>query len=449
MRFTLAKSKSTLFLCSGFLLRKEIILANQKHLTKEDRMIIETGLTNGSTRKSIADTLGKSPSTICKEVKNNSYFEEYSQPYMRKQGTYDCTKIAQCGFNTFCKDKCSERTPIPCKRRDRTVGVCNGCPLLTERQCRLDRQFYNADRAHTKYLTTLSDAREGVNLTTSQAQELGKLLKDGVSRGLSLYAIKQAHPEIPYSERTLYNYIQDGVFSCAGLINIDLPVKMKRKVNKPIKTKIRENKAYLKGRTYKDFEDFMQTHPSLPVVEMDTCYNSVTNGPFIQTFQFVEYNLMIGIYHEQKTASAMYEGVALLKERLGTAFEKIVPVILTDRGSEFTMAKEIESLGCRVFYCDPMASWQKPHVENNHLLFRKICPKQTDLKALGLDSQEKTDLVFSHINSYPREEKGDRSPIEIFRFFHRNSDLIERLHLKEIGPDKLQLTPGLLRARID
>ncbi|WP_289219797.1 helix-turn-helix domain-containing protein [Ileibacterium valens] len=58
-------------------------MANQKHLTIEDRMIIETGLTNGSTRKSIADTLGKSPSTICKEIKLHSIQKEYSRPYMR------------------------------------------------------------------------------------------------------------------------------------------------------------------------------------------------------------------------------------------------------------------------------------------------------------------------------------------------------------------------------
>lgn len=140
----------------------------------------------------------------------------------------------------------------------------------------------------------------------------------------------------------------------------------------------------------------------------------------------------------------MYQGVVTLKEWLGDDFEKVMPVILTDRSPEFTMAKEIEALGCRIFYCDPMASCQKPHVENNHRLFRRICPKKFDLYKLGLTSQESVNLVFSHINSYPREEKHGKSPIDIFEFFHGNSDLLNKLHLKKIGLDELQLKPDLL-----
>ena len=40
-----------------------------KHLTREERIIIETGIRNGSSKKSIADTLGKDKSTIAKEIK--------------------------------------------------------------------------------------------------------------------------------------------------------------------------------------------------------------------------------------------------------------------------------------------------------------------------------------------------------------------------------------------
>lgn len=420
-------------------------MSNNKHLTREDRAIIETGLTNGSTRKSLADTLGKSASTICKEVKSNSVFQDYTRNYMYKSGTYDCTKISICGHNKFCTQICNEQERIPCKRRDRKVGVCNGCSELS--QCKLRKKIYYADEAHERYRRTLKDTRAGINLADSEAMRIGTILKEGSDRGLSIYAIKKAHPEIRQSERTLYSYVEQGVFSKAGLINMDLPVKVRRKVFKPIKTKVRQDKAYLKGRTYDDFERYIKTHSNLPVVEMDTCYNTKSTGPYIQTFQFVEYGLMVGIFHTEKTAWSMYQGVATLKEWLGDDFEKVMPVILTDRGPEFTMAKEIEALGCRIFYCDPMASCQKPHVENNHLLFRRICPKKFDLYKLGLTSQESVNLVFSNINSYPREEKHGRSPIDIFEFFHGNSDLLNKLHLKKIGLDELQLKPDLLRAQ--
>ncbi len=41
----------------------------QKYLTLEERRIIETGITNGSTKVAIAQTLGKDKSTIGKEIK--------------------------------------------------------------------------------------------------------------------------------------------------------------------------------------------------------------------------------------------------------------------------------------------------------------------------------------------------------------------------------------------
>ena len=47
-------------------------MTKQAHLTLEECKIIEVGLNNGPTRKSIADTLGKDKSTICKEVKRHT-----------------------------------------------------------------------------------------------------------------------------------------------------------------------------------------------------------------------------------------------------------------------------------------------------------------------------------------------------------------------------------------
>ncbi len=39
------------------------------HLTIAERQIVETGIYNGSTKKSIADTIGKDKSTVGKEIK--------------------------------------------------------------------------------------------------------------------------------------------------------------------------------------------------------------------------------------------------------------------------------------------------------------------------------------------------------------------------------------------
>ena len=51
-------------------------MTNNKHLTLSDRIIIEKGLNNNSSRKSIGDTLGMDKSSICKEIKNHSFFKK-------------------------------------------------------------------------------------------------------------------------------------------------------------------------------------------------------------------------------------------------------------------------------------------------------------------------------------------------------------------------------------
>lgn len=43
----------------------------QKHLTLEDRIDIQTGISQQETFRSIAEKIGKDPSTISKEIKRN------------------------------------------------------------------------------------------------------------------------------------------------------------------------------------------------------------------------------------------------------------------------------------------------------------------------------------------------------------------------------------------
>lgn len=109
-------------------------------------------------------------------------------------------------------------------------------------------------------------------------------------------------------------------------------------------------------------------------------------------------------------APLLKQGVDLPETILGTeVFRKYVHVLLTDRGSEFTYADAMETGSdgtkrTRVFYCDPMQSGQKGTLENKHIELRYILPKRTDLKSLGLTSQEDLNRVHSHIDSTPVEK---------------------------------------------
>lgn len=70
------------------------------------------------------------------------------------------------------------------------------------------------------------------------------------------------------SERSIYNYIEAGELS---ICNLDLRSKVKYRKRRKKQTEIKCNKFnYRQGRTYEDFQKYMEEHPDIPVVEMDT-----------------------------------------------------------------------------------------------------------------------------------------------------------------------------------
>lgn len=415
------------------------------HLTVQERIIIEKGIENGSTKAAIALTIGKDKSTVGKEIK------KHRELVHKSSYKINCANMKNCSHNHVC-DNCADFKPFTCSRRDRSPGACNGCSKYT--YCRYDKYRYKADFSHKKYREDLVDSRTGINMSYEECKSMADIIVPLIKAGHSPYHIVTNHPELNISEKTLYNYIENGIFREFGLLDIDLRIKTKRKITKKAsnKYKKREDKKYLNGRTYDDFINYTAENKNLSVVEMDTVYNNGSTGPFMQTFKFLDYSFMFIVYQEEKTAKSMVEGVDLLEKILGEdLFSEEVAIIKTDRGSEFCDAEgfekeENESRRTRIFYCDPMASGQKGSLENNHKEIRYICPKENDLKDLGLNSQEKANLIVSHINSQSKEHLKGKSPLEVMEFM--NPALYQKFKdfgIERINKDNIVLKPYLLK----
>ena len=415
------------------------------HLTVQERIIIEKGIENGSTKAAIALTIGKDKSTVGKEIK------KHRELVHKSSYKINCANMKNCSHNHVC-DNCADFKPFTCNRRDRSPGACNGCSKYTH--CRYDKYRYKADFSHKKYREDLVDSRTGINMSYEECKAMADIIVPLIKAGHSPYHIVTNHPELNISEKTLYNYIENGIFREFGLLDIDLRIKTKRKIAKKAsnKYKKREDKKYLNGRTYDDFINYTAENKNLSVVEMDTVYNNGSTGPFMQTFKFLDYSFMFIVYQEEKTAKSMVEGVDFLEKILGEdLFSEEVAIIKTDRGSEFCDAEgfekeENESRRTRIFYCDPMASGQKGSLENNHKEIRYICPKENDLKDLGLNSQEKANLIVSHINSQSKEHLKGKSPLEVMEFM--NPALYQKFKdfgIERINKDNIVLKPYLLK----
>ena len=423
---------------------------NGRHLILNDRNKIYYGIVDGMAKAAIAREIGVDKSTVGKEIKSNSQIK-YPAHYDK---SYDCKNRNACPNHRLC-NICNDFIQATCSRRDRSPGACDGCPKIGS--CRKFKVRYSPNIAQAKSDKRLHESREGLDMTEDEAIRKGTLIKKLVNQGQSPYMIITDHPELGMCVKTLYNYIDERAFAKVGLLNIDLRMKASRR-HMPAKTaskyKKRKSRKYLIGRSYDDEQKYLQElqhdDKHVSIVEMDTVYNDETNGPFMQTFKFIDCDVLFAVYHTSKTAADMVSGVDLIESILGEdLFHKVFQILLTDRGSEFSDADGFEKNGrTRVFYCDPMMAGQKGSLENVHRELRYMLPKETDLLMDGLESQEDLNLVVSEINSAPKEHLNGVTPYELGKLIE--PEFMSKLFhfgLQEIPRDEVNLTPNLLKNR--
>ncbi len=429
-----------------------------KHLSLSDRALIERMIHMDFNFAQIAKKLDRTPSTISREIKKHRVF---TGPY-NVSSRCDCIHFFSCLKNCLCDAKsgncfarcklckdvdctqiCKSYESFHCNLLDKPPYVCTGCS--NQKLCKKEHAYYTAHRAHSMYLNTLKESRSGIRTSPEDLIRIDNIIAPLILRGQSVNHILATHKdEIGLSEKTIYNYID----SCAFKIrNIDLPKKVVYRQRQLKHVSTRNDYRYRKGRSYEDFKSFMQEHPDFDVVEMDTVKGKRAQGKVLLTLIFRKSNFMLIFLMPDGTQESVLTVFDMLYEKLGAAvFRKLFKVILTDNGVEFKNPIGIEYAPngyqrSRVFFCDPQASWQKPHIEKNHVFIRRILPKGTSFNPLtGKD----VNLICKHINSVPREMMENKSPFELFSGKEKEK-LLDVLKLTPIAPDEVCLTPSLIK----
>lgn len=432
---------------------------NHKHLDCSDRIAIETGLYKGLPFKKIAKKLERHPSTIAHEVKTNRTFIKGRFPFGRDClyarscaarnlcSEIDCSKKCRACMKQDCTTLCSRYKKIKCEKIEEPPYTCNVC--TDKRLCTKPRYLYSAKFADAAYIRRRSESRSGIRLKGKDLEELDGLISRLVKKGQPLSHIHAEHKEeLPISLRSLYNYIDGGVLTVK---NLDLRRKTGyRPRKKPIAKKPGfQNHEYRKGRTYDDFQTFLQKHPLTPIVEMDTVKGVRETGKRMLTMIFRENSVMLLFLLLDGTAASVVNVFDFLTDTLGLeAFQRLFPVLLTDNGSEFKRVKDIE-FACtderrtRVFFCDPQASWQKPHIEKNHEYIRYVIPRG---KSFTPYTEEDITLLMNHINSVKRKSLSHRSPYDLV--LPEDEDmkwLMTILGMHTIPPDDVHLKADLFK----
>lgn len=144
-------------------------------------------------------------------------------------------------------------------------------------------------------------------------------------------------------------------------------------------------------------------------VETDSVEGTKNSGKVLLTIFFRNCSVMLAFLRDANTARSVADVINCLYERLGhELYCEMFPIILTDRGSEFTNPSALErneygEIRSRIFYCDPQMAGQKGSIEVPHEFIRRILPKGTSFSDL---QQFDVDLMMNHINSYTRKKLG-------------------------------------------
>lgn len=438
---------------------------DHKHLSTSQRIHIEKGLNDGLSFAAIARRLDKHPSTIAKEVKKYrtlqprekdpkkparcALFKECTLRFLCDKK--DCVKMCKSCYDvklqvSKCSYLCSEYREPQCASISKAPFVCNHC--ARQRTCNKEKAYYIAQNADQSSQELLVSCRQGINQAPADIAMLDTLISPLLAQGQSLAHIYAFHGhEIPCSRKTLYNYIDQGVFTAK---NIDLRRKVRYKC-KPRKTGTRVSlaaKEFRIGRTYEDFQKFIQENPDIPVVELDTVEGGRDNSTqaFLTIF-FRNCSLMLIFVLQEKSQDQVIKVFDYLTEKLGIkVFQELFPIILTDNGVEFQFPERLEcdkngEIRTKIFYCNPNSSWQKGRIEKNHEYIRYVIPKS---QSLDHYKQRDACVLMNHINSEARDSLNGCTPFRLSKML-LNNRLHRLLCLQEIPGDQVHLKPSLLK----
>ena len=359
-----------------------------KHINFEQRKTIASGIAHKMKLKDIAELLYLDPTGVSREVKRNR------------------TIVEPIKSN---KDTCPSLTRWP--------YVCSNCKKRYK-DCPFNKYYYNAKLAQKYADYNLKSSRRGLDISSDEFKNLDTIIKNGVDNNKSIYQIKIENKDtIDKSITTLYRYINKGYLTTSRL---DLPYAVKYKKRKHNKKYdySNNNKIDRTGHTYLDYLSYLHKNPGINVWQLDFLGTIKTDSKSILTFILPNLQFTLLEIINKPDSSKVVEFFDKLEERIGTEnFIELIPVILTDRDPCFAdilgicFSKITGEERCKIFYCDPYVSNQKPNVENINKQLRLFLPKKS-----SIDKYSKNDIKqinFTLLNK-PLKSLDSYTPKEAF-----------------------------------
>jgi IS30 family transposase len=325
-----------------------------KHLSINDRLLIESMIIRKKKPPEIASRVGCSLSTIYREFKRGVYSKMNSELITKE---------------TYSPDIAHERYKRNLKAK--------GCDIKIGNDHKLAKHIEN----------------KIVNEKYSPAAVLGEILTQGLKFDTTI------------TTRTLYSYIDKGIF--LKLTNKDLMFRGKRKRKY---RKVRAKRAAL-GDSIEKRPGEINSRESFGHWEMDLLKGNkkTKSAVLVMTERLTRTQLMMKM--KDKTSDSVLRKLKNLERTHGKEFPKLFKTITVDNGSEFGKVHELEKL-VKIYYCHPYSSWERGSNEKQNQMIRKHFPKGTNFDRI---SNSQIHEVETWLNNYPRKIFGYKTAYDMLQ----------------------------------
>ena len=315
----------------------------------EQRKTIASGISHNMKVKDLGILLNLHPTGISREVKRNRILVE---PI--KNNNEICPKL------------------------NRWPYVCTNCKKRYF-DCPFNKYIYNAKNAQNNADYTLKSSRNGIDIDNEEMKLIDHIIKVGVDNNKSIYQIKvENNNSINKSVTTLYRYINKGYLTTSRL---DLPYAVKYK-----KRKHNKKYEYSNNKIDRSNHTFRHNNPNVYVWQLDFLGAIKTDSNNILSLILPELQFTLLDIIKNPDSKKVVQFFDKIEERIGIDnFKILIPAILTDRDpcmsdiDGITISKITGEERCKLFFCDPYISTQKPNVENINKQLRLFFPKKSSV----------------------------------------------------------------------
>lgn len=389
---------------------------------------IEFYLNEGKGYSEIGRILEKDESTVRKEIKKYSSYigearkcsnclnkDNCHQKYLC-ENILDKIKCAQCKYCREALKICPNyKVNINCELLKKNHHICNGCEMYSK--CRKVKIKYIAELAIKKHNIVQRISRVGTKVDSFPDEfkdHISKLIKNGISPEIIMNTLPEKYQMYKSSVSAFYEWIDKGLLDCC---NLDLRNKVSRiryGSNTEKRNTVKDHQ--LNGRSIENLSREERDNRPLGIAEFDTV-ESIKGGELLFTIMIPCFSLMLAFKIKQKTQEEIINILDDLKETLDVYFYILFRKCIPDNGSKFldfdSLEKSIhKDLNKRleIHYTHTYASYEKPHIENNHILLRWLIEKGYDISLLSSD--DILDII-NRLNNYPRPKKDFKTPLQL------------------------------------